>query len=338
MRRRRPILGLLILTLIVCGVAYGAWGRWLARTMATAVDPEDTTRITFEVQPGDSAGMIAARLEVRELIASGFAFSWTVSDRGLDTAFQQGAYQLSRSMTPDTILTILTSKNALVRVTLPEGFTTEDMGQKLADAGIADPFEFKKCVQTCRFPEEVIAALPEGMGLEGYLFPDTYEFRTGTAARDVVQLLVDTFDRRLSEDLRAEIRASGRTVHEVVTVASMIEKEVRTPKDRRMVSGILWKRLEEGIPLGVDATVLYALGRHTTELTRDELQIDSPYNTRIKKGLPPGPICNPGLDAIEAAIRPTESEYLFYLTDAEGVAHYARTNAEHEANKARYLQ
>ena len=329
--------GFLFILLIIAVAGVFLVRNYLSSNMSRAIDQSDTTQIAFEIEKGDAASAIATKLEARGLIHSGFAFTWAVSAQDLDERFHVGTYHLSRSMSGNEILRILTSSAADVRITIPEGFTTEDIAKRLSDLKITDPISFRECVKTCEYPLPILEDRPDGQSLEGYLFPDTYDFTTGTEAREIINVLVRNFNQKLDSQMRIDAVANERTLHEIITVASLIEKEVSDPTDRRLVSGIIWSRLENDIPLGIDATVLYAIGETKTNITAKDLQVDSPYNTRLYKGLPPGPICNPGLDAIQSAIYPQDSEWLFYLTDAQGVTHYAKTNAEHEENKRQYL-
>ena len=148
----------------------------------------------------------------------------------------------------------------------------------------------------------------------------------------------DNFDKKITPELREEIQQQGKTIFEIVTMASLIEKEVREKEEKEIVSGILWKRLENKIPLQVDATITYITGKKTTKISKEETQIDSPYNTYKYLGLPPGPICNPGIDSIEAAIYPKSSEYWYYLSTAEGKVIFSKTLEEHNLAKAKYLK
>ncbi len=171
---------------------------------------------------------------------------------------------------------------------------------------------------------------------EGYLFPDTYLFLPNVKAFQVRRKMRDTFDEKI-KSIKDEIARSGKKLNDIVIMASILEEEARTPKTRKIISGILWKRLEIGMPLQVDATFMYINGKNTFELTLDDLAIDSPYNTYKYKGLPIGPITNPGLDSILAALNPTPSPYLFYLSDMEGNTYYSKTFEEHKYKKRLYL-
>lgn len=172
---------------------------------------------------------------------------------------------------------------------------------------------------------------------EGYLFPDTYSFLPDATTETVIQTLENNFAKRISS-IEEKIKESGRSLSDIIKMASIVEEEGRTTPTRKMVAGILWKRIEIGMPLQVDASFLYINGKNTSTLTFDDLKIDSPYNSYKYKGLPPTAISNPGLDSIIATIEPTKSNYLYFLTDKEGVMHYARTFAEHSQNQDRYLR
>ncbi len=172
---------------------------------------------------------------------------------------------------------------------------------------------------------------------EGYLFPVTYFFPTNANAGDVIKRLSDTFDEKMTP-LRADILISNRTEKDVITMASILEEEALTTEDRKIIAGILWKRIKIGMRLQVDAPLDYERGKNTFELTLADLKKDSPYNTYTRKGLPPTPISNPGLDAINSAIYPTETKYFYYLSDKKGIMHYAETYDQHLVNKRKYLR
>jgi UPF0755 protein len=172
---------------------------------------------------------------------------------------------------------------------------------------------------------------------EGYLFPDTYFFFGNVTPEEVITMMKETFTNKTKE-LQPKILASKKTLHNILTMASIIERETKTPEARRIVSGILWKRIKIGMPLQVDATFSYVNEKTTYELTVEDLHIDSKYNTYEYKGLPPGPICNPGLDSIIATLEPTATPYLYYLSEKDGTMHYAKTFDEHKANKFKYMR
>lgn len=208
-----------------------------------------------------------------------------------------------------------------VAVTIPEGFSVRDIDERLTSMELIAPGEF------------AAAALH----LEGYLFPDTYfVYKDDFKPESLVKKMQDNFLAKVTQDLIAEAKKRKRDMKNIITLASILEKEVKTEKDYVIVAGILWKRLDRGWPLQADATLLY--GKETPRITTKELSENTPYNTYKTRGLPPTPISNPGIATIRAAIFPEASPYWFYLTDREGNVHYARTNEEQNENRKKYLE
>lgn len=208
------------------------------------------------------------------------------------------------------------------RLILKEGTTLKEMAKECA-----------RIFVDCKEGE----FLQFSKGKEGYLFPDTYFFPPNTMALDVVKAIEKNFNRKI-KPLEGDIEKFGEPLSSVIIMASIIEGEAREDYDRKVVAGILWKRIKIGMLLQVDAPFKYLISKGTAELSKNDLKIDSPYNTYIYKGLPPTPINNPGLESIKATISPIETDYLFYLTDSNGIFHYAKTHDEHVLNKARYLK
>ena len=185
---------------------------------------------------------------------------------------------------------------------------------------------------------------PKTISLEGYLFPDTYQIAYGTPIEEAVRIMLQNFDTKLNQGLKNEIlkptvpTQQKKTIFEIITMASLIEKEVKTKEDKELISGILWKRLKNKMPLQVDATVSYITGEKTMEVSKEETQIDSPYNTYKYRGLPLGPISNPGIESIEAAIYPKSSQYWYYLSTPDGETIFSKTLEKHNIAKAKYLK
>jgi UPF0755 protein len=208
-----------------------------------------------------------------------------------------------------------------VKILIPEGFDVPDLSKTLVSAmPTFDDAKFLSVAQK----------------YEGYLFPDTYFFFTIVTPEEVIAKMRNNFDEKI-KTLGDKIKLSGHSREDIITMASIIEKETVTRTDRRIVSGILWKRIKLGMPLQVDAAFSYVNGKSTYNLTLNDLQIDSRYNTYKYKGLPPGPIANPGLDTILAALEPTDTPYLYYLSGKDGTIYYAKNFEEHKKNKIRYL-
>ena len=183
----------------------------------------------------------------------------------------------------------------------------------------------------------LLATLPKGASLEGYLFPDTYYFAKEATPEGIIKKILNNTEARLTDDLRTAIKDQKKSQFEIMTMASIVEAEVRVARERPIVSGIFWKRLAEGIRLQSDATLDYILGTEAVKHSLEETRIDSPYNTYAKDGLPPGPIGNPGLSSIKAAIFPEQTEYFYFLNDAQtGETVFSKTFEEHVANKAKH--
>ena len=268
----------------------------------------------FLVEKGQSLFQIGENLEKEGLIKNKFFFDFYLFLKEAQKKLQAGEYLISPSESiAEVAKKIISGDTARISVTIPEGFTVKQIEEKL----------------NLKLP---------GENLEGFLFPDTYQFPLRVSGEEVVKKMRDNFEKKLTPDLREEIERQGKTIFEIVTLASLIEKEVKTKEDRELVSGILWKRLKNNILLQVDATITYLTGKKTTKIPMEDLQIDSPYNTYKYKGLPLGPICNPGLDSIKAAIYPKNSEYWYYLSTLEGATIFSKTLEEHNTAQAKYLK
>lgn len=238
-----------------------------------------------------------------------------------------------------------------------EGWNIRDIGQYFEREGIATGIQLHAMTGTPAMDARTVgpavsrpkdfsgdfsflreSGKPDFIGLEGYLFPDTYRVYTDASVEDIVRKMLGNFDRKFAPELRVEVTASKRSLHQIITMASLIEAEIANHEDRPTAAGILWKRRDRGMLLQVDATVNYVTGKHDPRVSRDDTAVDSAYNTYKYPGLPRGPIGNPGMSAILAALRPKESPYWFFLTTKDGKTVFSRTLDEHNANVARYLQ
>ncbi len=288
------------------------------------------------VPPGASLRDVAAVLSSAGLIRSPLAFVVSARIRGLGARLQSGEYLLSASMPPLEILEkIARGQVMLHRLTIPEGYSATQIADALAEAQLAEREAFLLVARQ----EGDSFAFPfvEGRrNLEGYLFPDTYYFPRGLPARQIVQTMLARFDQRVTPQLRAAARAQGVSLHEALTIASIVEREAKLPVERPIITGVIYNRLRSGWRLEIDATVLYALGRPGGPLTAGDLLVESPYNTYRQPGLPPGPICNPGLAAIEAAARPAVTPYLFYVLRPDGSHAFSTTFEQHQRNIRRW--
>ena len=299
------------------------------RSIYRAVDFEDTGKVIFEVESGETASQVGSNLESAGLINSSYGFSSYLEGENLSESIQAGRFSLSPSMTGVEIIEILTNQGAgEIVFTIIEGWTIANIDEALTEEGLIETGEFTACTETCDFSEYTF--LPES--LEGYLFPDTFFLDASTfSTESFIKTLLDNFKSKTIELTASE----ERTFEEIIIVASIIEKEVITEEDRAMVSDIIWRRLDAGWMLGMCSTINYITGE--SEITQEDIATDSPYNTRIYAGLPPTAISNPGLSAFQAAANPETNDYWFFLTATEtGETIYAVSNEEHEMNKATY--
>jgi UPF0755 protein len=288
----------------------------------------------FAVIPGEKIADLAARLESAGLIAGNKRTALVLAARltGKSRHLQVGRYQLSPSQPPWEILEwIEKGKVYTFRVTIPEGFTLQQIGELLEAQGIGKAAEFIELATAqadsfkTRFPRP-------GSSLEGYLFPDTYEIDGRQGMRDIIDKMLHRFDEVVWQGLLGgKPRSAGLSLHQVLTLASLVEGEARKADERALIAGVLMNRLQNSMLLQCDATVQYALGKRHARLTYDDLKVDSRYNTYKYSGLPPGPIDNPGKASIVAALAPQQSPFLFYVARGDGSHVFSRTFTEHQA-------
>lgn len=275
------------------------------------------------VHSGDSLKSIGVKLHESKVIKSEFIFRTTAILLGGERGIIAGDYLLDeKESSPYIALRLVKGYFHLepVKITIPEGWNVFKIGDYLSKKIVKfDKNEFIKIAQKD----------------EGYLFPDTYFVSATIKPEEVVTLMKDNFDQKIGGI--KEIKTFNKPLSDVVIMASILEGEA-LPQDRRVVAGILWRRLSLGMPLQVDSTFAYINGKDSYNLTLDDLKIDSPYNTYKYKGLPPGPISNPGVDGLTAAVTPIKTNYLYFLTEKDGTIHYAKTFEEHKANKEKYLK
>ncbi len=335
---------IVLLTLALVMAALG-WTMYQFIPCAwTANPPPDAPGIELRISEGWSTTQIAFMLEQKGIISSAlgyriFSYIDNAARRG-----KPGSYTLKPGMSYQCIAQLLAAgpvrPEADLRVL--EGWDISDIANLLEAQGV-DQRLIEASVGTRgighamdpdwrgRYP--FLADLPRGATLEGYLFPDTYRVFKDLLPDGLVRKQLDAFAERAPR-LEAEAKKQGKTLHQIVTMASILEKEAR-PADRRVIAGIFWNRIRIGMPLQSDATVNYVTRGGRARPTFDDLAADSPYNTYKVKGLPPGPISMPGDDALEAALFPAKTDYLFFLNDGDGKTYFARTYEEHQANRAK---
>lgn len=318
------------LILVFLGVGLlGLWGWY--KLQSRAVGGVDVSKV-FVIRKGESITSMGERLKGDGLIRSTVAFRILVKQKSLETKIQAGSFRLSAAMDLSEIAETLTVGRQDIWVTVLEGWRREEIAEAL-EVAFSDVGGV--------FDQELFLA--STVGKEGFLFPDTYLFPMDATEEVVAGIMELTFERKIAS-LKEDIASSGRTLIQIITMASLIEREARDEESRPIVAGILWKRLDNDWGLEVDATLQYAKGYDSVQKTwwkpplAADKQINSPYNTYRFAGLPPGPIAAPSLSSIRAAVHPESSDYWFYLTDNRGEMRYGRTIEEHNNNIDAYLR
>lgn len=299
------------------------------------------TTVSVTIPQGASTEDIANILKENKLIGSVFGFKLTSKLEGFDGTYKQGTYNVDTGMTKRQIMELFQSGKIAqdLKLMIPEGYTVKQIAEKTEEIGLCTAEAFISEVNNGTFDYDFLKDLPEReYRLEGYLFPDTYFLAETMTAHDVIDLMLKRFDQMYTDEYRSAVESSGKTLDEIVILASMVEKEIKLPEERSRAAGVMYNRLRDGITLGIDATVLYAVGKTSGELTKDDLDIDSPYNTRKNYGLPLGPISNPGEASFKAALYPEEHNYLYYVVEAVGKDNhvYCETYDDFLAAKAAY--
>jgi len=309
-------------------------------------------QIEFVVKKGEGAEEISNNLAERGIIRGGIFFRSYVYLKEMSGSLKAGKYSLSPSMNIPEIAEKMVEGDVIKKTfTVIEGWNLRNVAQRLEELKIVEKDEVFNYlgVPALDYSENpdltkpkdfsdkfsFLSSKPENISLEGFLFPDTYEISEGEGLEEIIIKIFSNFDKK-TEDIRGDFGEDE--FFDILTMASIIEKEVRTKEDKGIVSGILWKRISLGMPLQVDATLSYILDKKSTKISIEETKVDSPYNAYKYRGLPLGPISNPGIESIEAAAFPTESSYLYYLSTPEGETIFSRTLQEHNAAKAKYLK
>ena len=322
----RRILGLIALCLLSISFAILLGGFWLLTQPTGAYPPRPIV-----IPAGASAQRIGEILERENLIHSATVFAWIVRLKGLGQQLEAGTYHLDGSRTTGvTVLDLLKAPVHTRRATIPEGMTRHQIAGHLQLGGLADSARF---VAASEDPTLIRQLGIGAASLEGYLFPETYFLDLNADEGDIVEMMVAQFRSVFADSLITRLTDIGMSLHEAVTLASIIEREAATASERPVISGVFQRRLKLNRRLESCATIEYALGTRKKRLTNADLQVKSPFNTYRHRGLPPGPIGNPGRAAILATLYPVETEYLYFVARGDGTHVFSRTNKEHERAK-----
>lgn len=310
-----------VISSVVVVVLLGLW--------ATVLPVGGSRMVVVNIPRGASASAIANLLAKHGVVRSALGFKALALISGKSDQLKPGGYNLNTSMSPLAVLRKIVDGDVYAHwITIPEGFTVRQIGQRLEVQKLGSASRFEELALRHAYMFQTNFPHPSN-SLEGYLFPDTYLIPVGASEESIIQTMLSAFESKVIKRLSTEITASGMNLHQVVTLASLIEREARIPEDRPLISAVLRNRLQKNMRLQCDATVLYALGKHKSRVLYRDLQVDSPYNTYLYPGLPPGPIANPGLASIQAAIRPADVDYLYYVARPDGSHVFSNTLDEH---------
>lgn len=331
-----------IIVFLIIGVGAGVT-LYVINGLQPVNPQEREVRITIE--PGSSSSQIAKLLEEKGVIRNQTVFNYYSRYMNQGSRFQAGIYDFEIGLSHEEIIEKLNNGEVveaeMIRFTIPEGFNVRQIQQLLAQKGFVNEERFMELVQQGEFMQDQVQSIPDNeqilYRLEGYLFPETYEMKKDSKEEDIINRMLTELERKLNslpKDWPEALESIGLTFHEMLTVASMIEREVVVPKERPIVSGIIQNRLAAGMKLELDATVQYLFEEQKEVVTYADLEIDSPYNTYENVGLPPGPVASPSLDAIRAALYPEESEFYFYVTKKDGTSehYFGKTYNDHMDN------
>lgn len=330
MRRRAVAFALAILPI---AVACGLGGLWFRRLLDGPVAPGDF-QSTVVIARGMPYSAILERLRSADLLPHPFTFDYLAWRRGDAARFRPGRYRLRSSMSVRQIYEELL-RGAPIRVTVPEGWTIEQIASRLADEGLVE--NAAAFTSATRDTELLAACAIETTSAEGYVLPETYLFDPGVTAGEILQTMAGAFERHYA-DVRATSRPLSLTWHQVLTLASMIEREARREDEKPRIASVYYNRLRRNMKLDCDAAVRYALSNWRAPLTLTDLKVDSPYNTYLHPGLPPGPICCVGRGSVEAALQPEKTSYLYYCYKGDQTHHFSETLTEHQRAVKKYLR
>lgn len=289
--------------------------------------------VPIHIKSGTSLAALTEELQAKEVIDAPKTFYLWGRLTGYSTSIQEGIYYLPKHLNVISALNQLKTSQH-IRITIPEGYTVPDIAKLIAgktNVSEASFLEAAKKYAPYPYMEEALKNPNVKYATEGFLFPDTYDFSKNQSPEDMMKIMVDNFNEKLTPQMREEAAAKGLSIYKLVTLASLVEKEAKYQEDAPQIAQVFYKRLAINMPLQSDATIQYVMPNHKEEFTLEDTKYDSPYNTYLHYGLPPGPIGNPGIGAIEAVLNPAATDYLYFVADNDGHNHYSRTYEEHEA-------
>lgn len=336
----------IIVAVICIAVVIAAGVLFYIGGLGKALDSENTQTVNVTIPSGSGTIQIGQQLEENSIISSADKFKLWSRIKGYDSQYKAGTYALSPSMDFQTIADIIVGgKVNTVNFTVPEGYTIYQTARVIADSGLGDYDTLVSLIEAADFDYDFLDGAQNNKNkLEGYLFPNTYTIDEGMSEEQIIKVMLDEFekqplkaitDKKLSSQHNA---SSGRSINEIITIASIIERECKVDEERKLVASVIYNRLEKGMPLQMCSTVQYVLGKQKEVLTYADTRIESPYNTYTNAGLPPGPICSPGLAAVQAALHPADTDYLYFVLSEklDGTSNFSSDYAQFERDKAAY--
>lgn len=316
---------------------------WLYfNSLLAPVNPgERDKKVVINIPPSSSCSFIGKKLYEAGLSRGPEVFTLYARYKGIAGKLKPGKYVFNPGQSLEEIAGLLVAGPPdIIPFTVPEGYNLRLLTELLGSRGLVDREKFKRALARDNYDYHFLEGIPlNERRLEGYLFPDTYHVGSATSEEEIVNIMLKRFDDELVKlDYPEKARQTGFTLHQAVTIASMIEREARVDAERPLIAGVIMNRLRRDMLLQIDATVEYALGGHREKIYYKDLEIDSPYNTYRYPGLPPGPIAFPGEASLKAVINPAKTDYLYYVARPDGSHAFSKTLAEHNANKAKYIK
>jgi len=322
--RRHPFL--------IFAVIAALFVAWFLVSLFQPFHGDGSGQVPVTIPKGSSVSEVGDLLSEKDVIDNSTLFQIRVTLAGKRSELYAGRFNLAEGMSYGAAIDALSKPpvKKTITVTVPEGYSRSQAAQLVEEVGV--PGSYTEATVKSKFLDPADYGGKKAKDLEGFLFPNTFELKPGAPAADLVELQLKDFKRQIKQVDMSYAKSKNLTVFDVLTIASMIEDEAGVASQRKLVASVIYNRLREGIPLGIDATIRFATGNYTEPLTESELAVDSPYNSRTNAGLPPGPINSPGLDAIQAAAHPKKTGYIFYVTDPGtcGKLTFAKTEAEFE--------
>jgi UPF0755 protein len=322
----------------VVGAIAGILVLWFLIALFQPLHGDGSGKVVVAIPKGSSVAEVGDLLDSEGVVSSSTLFQLRVTLAGKRSELYPGRFVLAEGMSYGAAIDALSTApvKATATVTIPEGYSREQTAPLVEEAGLTGSYMNESVRSKYLDPANYGGAAAKD--LEGFLFPDTFELKPHAPAADLVQLQLQDFKRRIKGVDMSYARSKNLTTYDVLTIASMVEREAQLDSERPLVAAVIYNRLHDGMPLGIDATIRFATGNYSEPLTESELAIDSPYNTRLNAGLPPGPISSPGLASIEAAAHPARADYLFYVVKPGtcGEHSFSSTEAEFQTDVARY--